>query len=173
MAIKTFLLRSLVTAPGSTDTSTWSDIDKITDDDLTTYGGLVMNSRLSQSYSDFIIKAPTGIAAIPPNSIINSIKLITYAGVHPNAHVILVAVRKYINNVFSDNGTVDYNTTWIAKNTLKVSEISGETRFGSWTRDELVGSDGTDNEKYSGICFYIRVVNESYSKINAMYPRYF
>lgn len=169
MAVKTFLLRPLVTTPSSS----WTDIDKVTDNDLITYGLLVMKSKSVKANSDFYLKSPTGISTIPPNSTINSLKLITYADVHSNAHVVLGAVRKYTEDTYKDNGTTDFTSTWIAKGTLKVSEISNKARFGFWTRDELVGTDGTNNEKYSGICFYIRVVNESTSEIKAFAPRYF
>ena len=173
MAIKTFLLRSLVATPNSTASSSWTDVNKITDGDLTTYGLLTMKSKSVRAYSDFYLKSPVGISTIPPNSTINSLKLITYAEVHPNAHVVLGAVRKYTEDTYKDNGTTDFTSIWITKGTLKVSEISDEARFGSWTRDELVGTDGTNNEKYSGICFFIRVVNESTSEIQAFAPRYF
>lgn len=173
MAVKTFLLRSLAITPDSTASSSWMDVDKITDDDLTTYGLLTMKSKSIKANSDFYLKSPTGISTIPPDSTINSLKLITYADVNPDAHVVLGAVRKYTEDTYKDNGTTDFTSTWIAKGTLKVSEISNEAQFGPWTRDELVGSDGTNNEKYSGICFYIRVVNESTSEIQAFAPRYF
>lgn len=49
MAIKTFLPRSLAITPDSTASSSWMDVDKITDNDLTTYGLLVMKSKSVKS----------------------------------------------------------------------------------------------------------------------------
>lgn len=168
MATKTFIFKSvekfLSANPGS-----WKNHGNITDDDLSSYGSFEQKAK---GITDLVIRNPYNISSIPVGSIINSVKIKTYAGTDADMHIRYIVTNKDVNGVSENKGTLDYDTDWISPSSLKEVVMSDKSRIGTWTRDELTGANGSGSG-YSGITVVLRAYNSATFLTRSFHPRYF
>lgn len=168
MATKTFIFKSvekfLSANPGS-----WKNHGNITDDDLSSYGSFEQKAK---GITDLVIRNPYNISSIPVGSIINSVKIKTYAGTDADMHIRYIVTNKDVNGVSENKGTLDYDTDWISPSSLKEVVMSDKSRIGTWTRDELTGANGSGSG-YSGITVVLRAYNSATLLTRSFHPRYF